>query len=86
MNKQEKAYLEEVYRDCVSLERRKDLTEFGAGQGLLCSILLKKKRKRPFKVGTINKIKCNDCKKTYRINNEETCVFCDSQNLKFLRK
>ncbi len=86
MNKKEKVYLEEVYKDCVSLERRKDLTEFGAGQGMLCCILLKKKRKRPFRVETVKRIKCNDCKKTYNINNDERCVFCDSKNLKFLRK
>lgn len=55
MNKKERKYLEEVYKDCVSLERRKDLTEFGAGQGMLCCILLKKKRKKPFKVNFPNK-------------------------------
>lgn len=44
MNKKEREYLEEVYKDCLSLERRKDLTEYGAGQGDLCIMLLKKKR------------------------------------------
>lgn len=49
MNKKEREYLEEVYQDCVSLERRKDLTEYGAGQGDMAAILLDKKRKRPFR-------------------------------------
>ena len=48
MNKREKAHLEEVYKDCLVLERRKDLTEYGAGQGDLALILLKKKRE-PFR-------------------------------------
>ncbi len=46
MNRREKAKLEEIYRDCVDLERRKQLTEYGAGQGDLCITLLKKKRKQ----------------------------------------
>lgn len=49
MNKEEKAYLEEVYDDCIQLEGRKDLTEFGAGMAHVCMVLLKKKRKKPFK-------------------------------------
>lgn len=79
--------LEEIYKDCISLQRRKNLIEYGAGQGDLCSIMLKKKRKKPFKwkFGEVNKIKCKDCKKTYNISNEERCVFCDSKNLEFLR-
>jgi hypothetical protein len=47
MNKKEKAYLEKLFLDCVKLEKRKSLTEYGAGQGDLCICLLKKKRK-PF--------------------------------------
>lgn len=54
VNKKEREYLEEVYNDCIQLERRKDLTQFGAGMGMLAAILLKKKRKRPFRW-----IKCN---------------------------
>ena len=49
MNKKEKAYLEKVYNDCVKLEKHKDLTEYGAGEGDLCIILLKKKKRKPFK-------------------------------------
>lgn len=45
MNQKEREYLEEIYKDCINLERRKDLTEYGAGQGDLCILLLKKKRK-----------------------------------------
>ena len=48
MNKGEKAKLEEIYRDCINLEGIKDLTEYGAGQGDLCIILLGKRRK-PFR-------------------------------------
>ena len=44
MNKKEKIRLEDTYRDCVQLERKNDLTEYGAGQGDLCAILLQKKR------------------------------------------
>ncbi len=85
MDKRERAKLEDIYRDCLSLERRKDLTEYGAGMGLMCIILLKKKRKL-FKVHEIKKIRCSDCKKTYPIHNEERCVFCDSKNLEISRK
>ncbi|MCH7568644.1 MAG: hypothetical protein IIA87_04445 [Nanoarchaeota archaeon] len=46
MNKKEKKYLEEAYKDCVILEKKKDLTEYGAGMGDLCLRLLKKKRKQ----------------------------------------
>ncbi len=45
MNKKEKAYLEERFRDCVNLEKKNDLTEYGAREGDLCITLLKKKRK-----------------------------------------
>ncbi|MCK4522242.1 MAG: hypothetical protein KAU20_06995 [Nanoarchaeota archaeon] len=44
MNKKERNKLEEIYKDCKSLERMKDLTMYGAGRGDLCIILLKKKR------------------------------------------
>lgn len=49
MDKKERAYLEEVCKDCVQLERRKDLTQFGAGMGMLAAILLKKKHKKLFR-------------------------------------
>ena len=49
MNKKEKSKLEKIYKDCVNLERKKDLTEYGAGQGDLCIVLLGKKKKA-FKV------------------------------------
>ena len=45
MNKKEKSYLEETYKDCIKLEKKKELTGYGAGQGDICIILLKKKRK-----------------------------------------
>ncbi len=48
MNKKERIYLEETYKDCIKLEKKKNLTEHGKGEGDLCIILLKKKRK-PFK-------------------------------------
>jgi len=48
MDKKEKAYLEKIYQDCANLEKKNDLTEHGAGEGDLCIILLKKKRK-PFR-------------------------------------
>ncbi|MCK4521786.1 MAG: hypothetical protein KAU20_04380 [Nanoarchaeota archaeon] len=44
MDKEERKYLEKVYKDCVGLERMKDLTMYGAGRGDLCIILLEKKR------------------------------------------
>ena len=62
MNKKERRYLEEIYKDCVNLERKKDLTEHGAGEGNLAARLLKKKRKRPFKAEK-DEIKCKNCKK-----------------------
>jgi hypothetical protein len=45
MNKKEKKLLEEIYKECIESEKRKDLTGFGAGQGILCAILLNKKKK-----------------------------------------
>ncbi len=45
MNKKEREYLKEVYKDCIKLERKKDLTEYGAGMGDLALKLLNKKRK-----------------------------------------
>ena len=48
MNKKERIYLEEIYRDCIKLEKKKDLTEHGRGQGDLCIDLLNRKRS-PFK-------------------------------------
>jgi len=44
MNKKERDILEEIYRECVELEGKRDLTEYGAGQGDLCIRLLKKGR------------------------------------------
>ena len=41
MNKRERKLIEEVYKDCIKLKRRKDLTEFGKGQLYLCMMLLK---------------------------------------------
>ena len=48
MKRKEKKILEGIYKDTLRLEKKKDLTEYGRGQGDLCIILLKKKRK-PFK-------------------------------------
>lgn len=48
MNKEERLYLEKVYKDCVKLEKKKVLTQHGAGQADLANLLLKK-RSRPFK-------------------------------------
>ena len=45
MNKREKELLEKIYKDCEKLERHRDLTEYGAGQGDLCIRLINKKRK-----------------------------------------
>jgi len=45
MNKKEKAYLEEIYRDCVNLEKKNDLTEHGAGEGDLCEFYIKEQCK-----------------------------------------
>ena len=49
MDKKEKKRLEEVFQDCVKLEGKKELTEYGTGMGDLCISLLKKKRE-PFEV------------------------------------
>ncbi len=84
MNMKEKAHLEKVFQDCVKLERQNKLTEYGAGQGDLCISLLKK-NKQPVEVKKVIRIKCNDCNKSYSIHNEESCVFCNSKNLEFLK-
>mgnify|MGYP003565200527 CR=1 FL=1 len=60
MNKKEKEFLEEIYNDCIKLKRKNDLTEYGAGQGALASVLLKKKLKKLFKTTKKwNKIRTN---------------------------
>jgi len=41
MNRQEKKLLLEIYRDCLKLEKRGELTEYGRGQRDLCRMLLK---------------------------------------------
>jgi rRNA maturation endonuclease Nob1 len=33
---------------------------------------------------TKQKIRCKDCKKTYTIDNTETCVHCNSTNIEYL--
>ncbi len=50
MRKKEREYLEEVYRDCVEVEKTECLTGHGAGEGDLCIFLLGKNR-RPFRIG-----------------------------------
>ena len=45
MKKKERNYLESVFEDCEKLEKENKLTEYGAGQGNLCIVLLKKNRK-----------------------------------------
>ena len=44
MNRNEKQKLEKIYRDCIDLHRRKELTGYGEGQRDLCVMLLKKNR------------------------------------------
>lgn len=54
MNRQEKNLLLEVYRDCLRLEKRGELTEYGRGQKDLCKMLTRKNliriKKEPFYV------------------------------------
>lgn len=49
LSRSQVAYLEEVYKECLKLEHRKDLTQYGAGRGDLAMVLLGKKRKGCFK-------------------------------------
>lgn len=39
MNKRERALIEKIYKDCVQLKRRGELTEFGEGELSVCRIL-----------------------------------------------
>ena len=48
MNKKEKTKVEKIFNDCIKLEKKGELTEYGTGQGNLCIMLLKKRRK-PFR-------------------------------------
>lgn len=40
MNKKEREFVEGIYRDCLILKKRKELTEFGEGQMRICGMLL----------------------------------------------
>ena len=42
MNRREKNRLLKVYKDCLKLKRKGELTEYGEGQMDLCKILLNK--------------------------------------------
>lgn len=42
MNKKERELVEGIYRDCLKLKKRKELTEFGEGQMKVCGMLLEK--------------------------------------------
>ena len=44
MNKRERTLIEGIYRDCLKLKRRKELTEFGEGQMCVCEMLLGTKK------------------------------------------
>jgi hypothetical protein len=39
MNRAERELVERMYRDCLQLKRRGELTEFGEGQLVLCKLL-----------------------------------------------
>ena len=56
MNKQEFQLITEIYKDCIKLKRRKELTEFGEGQLMLCKLLLKLKKA---KENVLKQNKCN---------------------------
>ncbi|MDD4878073.1 MAG: hypothetical protein PHO02_03495 [Candidatus Nanoarchaeia archaeon] len=45
MNKKERLLVMEIYKDCLKLKRRGELTEFGEGRLNLCRILLLKQAK-----------------------------------------
>jgi hypothetical protein len=85
MNAKEREYVEEVYRDCVELERVGDLTEFGAGQGALCCVLLGKELRRSFRIKTGKEIRCRCCLGRYEVGDDDTCVFCGSRDLEIGR-
>lgn len=40
MDKKERELVEGIYRDCLRLKKRKELTEFGEGQMAVCGMLL----------------------------------------------
>ena len=44
MNRNEKQKLEKIYKDCMDLQKRKELTGYGEGQRDICVMLLKKNR------------------------------------------
>ena len=50
MNRKEKSYLLDIYRDCIKLTKLNQLTEFGLGQLLLSTLLLNKKITFPLKI------------------------------------
>ena len=50
MNKKERALVEGIYRDCLILKKRKELTEFGEGQKRVCGMLIKAGTKIPKKI------------------------------------
>ena len=46
MNLRERTLLKNIYKDCIKLRQKNELTEFGEGQLALCQMLLKKSVKR----------------------------------------
>lgn len=42
MDRKERALVEEIYKDCLRLKKRGELTEFGEGQLRVCEMLLGK--------------------------------------------
>lgn len=42
MNKKEQQLIKEIYKDCLALKKRGELTEFGYGQLCLCKRLIKR--------------------------------------------
>lgn len=40
MNKKERELVEGIYKDCLRLKKRGELTEFGEGQMRVCEMLL----------------------------------------------
>lgn len=46
MKKEEKCYIESVLKDCETLKKQDQLTEYGEGQRNLCISLLKKEKEQ----------------------------------------
>lgn len=44
MDSEERKLLIQIYKDCIKLKKRKELTEFGRGQLIICELLLRKEK------------------------------------------